>query len=226
MERLFGLIKARKTEALWLLCFALLPLLAGSGMVLLAIEQSEILKEFSFQSWALLFLFLSIPIACSLIPNTLAGLMAGYFLGWYGLAGMTLSFSIACLFGYFLGSLSGKGFIEEVCRLWPVLEGVLARFRTRPLSLAFSLRLMPAPPFAVGSLLLAWLHLPLKAVFWGSVAGMIPRMALVVWIGHLAGDLSRVVHNPSSDLRLSIPFTFFAGLGILVFYLRFLRKSN
>jgi uncharacterized membrane protein YdjX (TVP38/TMEM64 family) len=219
-------MRKRKAESLWLLCFALLPIIAGSGMVLFAIEHTEALKGFSFQSWAFLFLFLSIPIACSLIPNTLAGLMAGYFLGWYGLAGMTLSFSIACLFGYFLGRLSGKGFIEEVCRLWPALEGVLERFRTRPLSLAFSLRLMPAPPFAVGSLVLAWLHLPLKAVFWGSVSGMIPRMALVVWLGHLAGDLSRALHQPSSDLRLSIPLTFFAGLGFLIFYLRFLRKSN
>jgi len=226
MERLLGLIRKRKTEAFWLLCFALLPLIAGSGMVLIAMEQTEALKEFSFQSWVLLFLFLSIPIACSLIPNTMAGLMAGYYLGWYGLAGMTLSFSMACLLGFFLGRLSGKGFIEEVCRLWPDLEAVLARFRTRPLSLAFSLRLMPAPPFAVGSLVLAWLKLPLKAVFWGSVSGMIPRMALVVWLGHLADDIRRALLQPSSDLRLAIPFTFFAGLGILVFYLRFLRKSK
>lgn len=207
------------------MAFAVLPFIAGSGLVYFGMENRQLIEGFSLQHWILLFLLLAIPIAMSLIPNTLAGLMAGYFLGWAGLAGMILSFSTACLLGFSFGKLSGKGFIEDVCQLWPSLKDLLTRFQKRPFSLVFSLRLMPAPPFAVGSLLLSWLDVPLRAVFWGSLAGMFPRMFLVVWLGQLASDISRLAGGSMTDSRLVVSLTFFAGLGLLIFYLRFLRKS-
>ena len=226
MQRIFQLLRNKRTESLWLASFALLPFISGSALVFLGLQYEPFINSLSFGQWVLVFIVLAIPIAFSLIANTLAGLLAGYFLGWPGLAGMTLSFSFANLIGYYLGRLTGRGFLDEICRIWPGMEQIFARFRARPLSLVFSLRLMPAPPFAVGSLVLAWLKLPFSTVFWGSMLGMIPRMALVVWLGHLAGDVNRLIRDSEAGSPLSLIVSAFAGLGMLIFYIRFFRKST
>ena len=174
----------------------------------------------------MIFFLLSVPIAFSLIPNTLAGLIAGYFLGWLGLPAMVLSFSLACLIGFFIGGFSGKGLLDDVCSLWPSLSGIIQRFKDKPFSLVVALRLMPAPPFAIGSLVLAWIKIPLKSFFWGSLAGMIPRMSLVVWLGHLGGDLQRLASGSAGDYRVSLAITAFAGLGLFILYFRFIREQK
>ena len=139
---------------------------------------------------------------------------------------MAPSFSFANLIGYSLGKITGRGLLDDVCQIWPGMEQIFERFRARPVSLVFSLRLMPAPPFAVGSLILAWLKLPFLTVFWGSMLGMIPRMALVVWLGHLAADVDRLIRDSEAGSPVSLILTAFAGLGLLILYVRFFRKST
>jgi uncharacterized membrane protein YdjX (TVP38/TMEM64 family) len=225
MQRVFQLLRNNKKQSLWLAVFALMPFISGSALVYLALKYAAFLNSMSSVQWIGVFIVLAFPVAFSLIANTLAGLLAGYFLGWPGLAGMILSFSLANLIGYSLGRLTGRGLLDEVCRIWPGMEQIFARFRARPVSLVFSLRLMPAPPFAVGSLVLAWLKLPFTTIFWGSMLGMVPRMALVVWLGHLAGDVNRLISDSEAGSPVSFMLSVFAGLGFLFLYIRFFRKS-
>lgn len=224
MKTILGFLGRRKKQAVWLAVFALLPLLAGSGLVILVSRYREFLGGLGSLDWLLVFLFLSLPIALSLVPNTLAGLLAGYFLGWAGLPAMVISFSLACLIGYRLGKITGEGFLEDASALWPALSDLHRRFSRRPLSLVFALRLMPAPPFAIGSLVLAWLKIPFSSYFAGSLAGMMPRMALVVWLGKFAGDLQQI--SAGADVRQVLPVSLLAGLGLLILYLRFFRGEN
>ncbi len=226
MSLIFELLRKRKSEAIWLSLFALLPIFVGSSLIFLVVKNRQYLEGLSGSGWLLIFFLLSLPIAFSLIPNTLAGLIAGYFLGWLGLPAMVLSFSLACLIGFFIGGFSGKGLLDDVCSLWPSLSGIIQRFKDKPFSLVVALRLMPAPPFAIGSLVLAWIKIPLKSFFWGSLAGMIPRMSLVVWLGHLGGDLQRLASGSAGDYRVSLAITAFAGLGLLILYFRFFRKQK
>lgn len=226
MQRILQLLRKKKAVSLWLAAFAVLPFISGSALVYLALQYKSVIHSLSFLQWVALFFMLAFPIAFSLIANTLAGLLAGYFLGWPGLAGMALSFSIANLIGYALGKITGSGLLDEVCQIWPGMEQIFERFRARPVSLVFSLRLMPAPPFAVGSLVLAWLKLPFVTIFWGSMLGMIPRMALVVWLGHLAGDVDRLIRDSETGSPVSFVLSAFAGIGLLILYLRFFRKSS
>lgn len=193
------------SSARWALFFLILPLFTGSAMSYWAISKSSLLHSFSAYEWGLLFLLLAIPIAFSIIPNTVAGLLAGYFLGFWGFLGMVLSFSIASILGFKIGQKLDSDIRETIFNLWPASRATFENLKKESLWTVIFLRLSPAPPFAVGSLLLAWIQAPLQRFFWGSLLGMFPRMALVVSIGSQASQLAGMIKNPgqSSELRWS-----------------------
>jgi uncharacterized membrane protein YdjX (TVP38/TMEM64 family) len=206
-------IYRRKKEVVLFILFSFLPLATSSLVVLESIQHQKYLSELSFLSWLLIFALLSIPISLSLIPNTLLGLMAGYFLGWAGLAGMTLSFGLACIWGYWFGLLVGKDFIHDVQETWPELGKHISRFRNQPVPLVSGLRLLPVPPFAIGSIVLAWLEIPFRIYFFASLAGMLPRMALIVFIGGIAKNLEDLIEGRSGLTGLIVSALLLAAIG-------------
>jgi uncharacterized membrane protein YdjX (TVP38/TMEM64 family) len=226
MKSLKDLIVGRKRESFLLMGFALMPMLLGSALVLEVVGHHQLISKFTMTEWFLVFVLLSIPIAFSLIANTLAGLLAGYFLGWLGLPFMALSFSLACMLGYAIGRLFGSGLKDDIIAIWPAAKGLLDRLGDKPFSLVFTLRLLPAPPFAIGTLFLSWLRVPFPSFMAASFLGMIPRMAIVVWFGSITGDVVAMVHNPMEDLRLKIAFGLIAGVGLLFFYFKFMYNRS
>jgi uncharacterized membrane protein YdjX (TVP38/TMEM64 family) len=219
------LISRRWREGALLLLFSILPFASSSVVLILVLRHQDFLQQLSPAGWALVFFILSIPIALSFIPNTIAGLLAGYFLGWAGLTGMTLSFSLACIWGFFLGKSAGGKFLDDVLELWPALQKYIARFRKKPAMLVSALRLLPAPPFAIGSLVLTWLHVPFPLYLRASIAGMLPRMALVVFIGAMARNLQELTQTENADYRLVAGMVLLGLTGIYLIY-RFLRSPN
>ena len=228
MKSLKDLVAGRKRESFLLMVFGLMPMLLGSALVLEVVGHHQLISKFSMTEWFLVFILLSIPIAFSVIANTLAGLLAGYFLGWLGLPFMAISFSLACMLGYAIGRLFGSGLKQDIIAIWPAAKALLDRLGDKPFSLVFTLRLLPAPPFAIGTLFLSWLKVPFPSFMLASILGMIPRMAIVVWFGSITGDVVAMVQNPMEDQRLKIAFGIIAGIGLLFFYFRFIynrRKS-
>lgn len=223
MTKLWQLITRRKRESLLLLSLSLLPLLSASGLIYLIFQYSGMIEELSYSEWMVLFILLSFPIAFSLIPNTLAGLLAGYFLGAAGLAGMLLSFSLACIWGFFLGKLAAPDLLKDLEKIWPQLPEHIARFRERNFQLVAGLRLLPAPPFAIGSLVLSWLRLPFRSYFIASIAGMLPRMALMVFAGSIAQNLEELIRNSARDYRLYLGLLVFTLAGGLMLFIQFRR---
>lgn len=223
---IWKLITRRKRESLLLLTFSVLPLLSSSGLLYLVIEYRQQIGESGFSYWFILFILLSVPIALSLIPNTLAGLLAGYFLGWAGLAGMLLSFSLACIWGFLLGRLADSDLLEEIEKNWPQVTRHISRFREQPFFLVSGLRLLPAPPFAIGSLILSWLRLPFIAYFFASIAGMIPRMALVVFSGSLAHNLENLIRQTTGNPHLYIIMLLTGLAGSLILFVKFRPQAT
>lgn len=225
MKRFLTLLSRHRSEWLLLMLFTVLPLLSSSAVILLVLNHGNTLAEMSRSGWIFLFILISVPIAFSLIPNTLAGLLAGYFAGWAGLAGMTVSFSLACIWGYFLGRIAGKNLLKDVIQIWPKLERHISAFRNNPGYLVSGLRLLPAPPFAIGSLILVWLGVPFRTYFTGSIAGMLPRMALVVFASSMARNLEELLRNKIFDYRIFASMLILALLGLFMI-LRYFRKSR
>ena len=214
-----------KPESRWLALFAILPLLVGSALAFWALDEKEWLLSLSVPSWILLFSLLSVPIAFSLIPNTLAGILAGYLLGMWGLAGMSLSFFLASVMGYFFGRRLDAGLREEIFRIWPAAKKSLENLQGNSVSVVMAFRLLPVPPFAIGNLLLAWLRVPRPSFLIGSMAGMIPRMALVVWLGSRVDDVVFLMQHPMQVKEIQ-GFTLIAALLALVLLVYRLRKKT
>lgn len=213
-----------KPESRWLALFAALPLVVGSALAFWALDEKEWLLSLSVPSWILLFSLLSVPIAFSLIPNTLAGILAGYLLGMWGLAGMSLSFFLASVMGYFFGRRLDAGLREEIFRIWPAAKKSVENLQGNSVSVVMAFRLLPVPPFAIGNLLLAWLRVPLASFLTGSMAGMIPRMALVVWLGSRVDDVVFLMQHPMQVKEIQ-GFTLGAFLLALVLLVYCLRKK-
>lgn len=212
-------------ESRWLALFAILPLLAGSAMAFWALDHKEWLLSLSGVQWLLVFSAMAIPIAFSLIPNTLAGILAGYFIGMWGLAGMCLSFFLASVIGYFFGRRLDSGLKEQIFRIWPSAEKAIQKLEGNSVSVVMAFRLLPVPPFAVGNLLLAWLRIPLSSFLLGSMVGMIPRMAVVVWLGSQVNDILFLLQHPMKAKEMQV-FSLVAVLVAVVIVFLGLRRNS
>ncbi len=206
-----------KGETWFLLCFSLLPWLAGSGLLIWGIHQKSWLLAQPPLVWILIFAALSVPITLSLIPNTMAGLFMGFLLGFWALPGMVISFSIASVLGFFLGKKIDSGLKDTLFSIWPSWKTGFEKLKGRSFFLVVSFRLMPIPPFSIGNLLLAWFNLPFSTFFWASFLGMLPRMALVVWLGQNIRDLVYIIQHPGEMKELTW-FSWLAFVAIVLFW--------
>jgi len=216
----------QKPESIWLLLFAALPLLVGSALAFWALEEKEFLFKLGFWGWALIFSLLSVPIAFSLIPNTLAGLLAGYFIGMWGFPGMAWCIFLACIMGYYFAKSLDSGIQKEIFKIWPATEKAAQKLEANSFSVVFLFRLLPAPPFAIGNLLMAWFKIPFPQFVLGSLAGMTIRMTIIVWIGSKAKDIIQMLKHPQQvpELQWFTVGGTMIGLILLFFVLRKSRR--
>lgn len=92
----------------------------------------------------------------------------------------------------------------------PTIEG-----RTRTLGIITLIRIPPNSPFALTNLLMASARVPLPLFVIGTAVGMLPRTALVAWIGSTVESLT------TDSLNEAKPGWFLAvaiGLSLLVLY--------
>lgn len=215
----------RQPETRWLLIFAACPLLFGSLVTWWAYHEQVLIRSLGPVQWTLIFFFLSIPIVLSLVPNTLLGLITGYFLSWWALPGMVISFMLASFLGFLLGRRIDSGLKNTIFQIWPESRQSFERMQGDPVQVVAAFRLLPVPPFAIGNLLLAWLDLPLKPYLQGSLLGMLPRMAFVVWLGSGLSNLLELVQNPSSTRYLNW-FSWLVLIPVWLFFRRYFRSSR
>ena len=222
-EKYISLVK--KPETIWLILFATLPLLVGSAIAFWALEEKEFLMKLGFWGWFLIFSLLSIPIAFSLIPNTLAGLLAGYLIGMWGFPGMAWCIFLACFMGYYFAKSLDSGLQSEIFKIWPAAEKAAKKLEANSFSVVFLFRLLPAPPFAIGNLLMTWFNIPFLQFLLGSLAGMTIRMTIIVWIGAKAKDIIQMLKHPQQVPELQWFTVGGTTIGIILLYF-VLRKSK
>ena len=189
-----------------------MPLVTGSALAWWAWQHHHFLETMHPASWLALFCIMAVPNALSLIPNTLVGLLAGHFLGMKGLGGMVVSFMLASVLGYFMGRILDAGLKESVFAVWPAARKTSEKLQRKSVFVVALFRLSPAPPFAVGSLMLSWFRVPLASFLWGGLLGMLPRMAVVVWVGSQAVNMVQLLRHPGQSTEIQ----WITALGVLV----------
>lgn len=146
----------------------------------------------------------------SLLPTNVIGILCGWAFGFpLGIVlHMTAIVGAALISSYVLAPLAGNNFQEFLTHhaKAKVLHKSLLQKNFRRTTLIITLlRLSPAMPFALTNLLMTAAKVPLTSFLIGTLIGMLPRSAAVVFFG--AG---------LSELNLSEPFnvwTFVFGIG-------------
>lgn len=210
-----------KPEVRWLFLFGTLPLVTGSALAIWGYQQRLWLQDLSWIPFVGFYLILAFPISFSLIPNTITGLLTGYIFGWKALPGMVLTYGFAAVIGYFFSKKIDHGLLPKILKIWPKAGQMLNHAQKKSLLFVMAFRLLPAPPFAIGNLLLAWLNVPFITYMIGSILGMLPRMTLVVAIGKESNNILHTLQNPSESTEIQV-FTYISlvialALGLLLF---------
>jgi len=166
---------------------------------------------------------LSLPVATFM--TLLGGFLFGQFLG-------TVTVVISATLGattLFLAMRSAsESYVKEKAGPW--LQKMKKGFQENAFYYLLTLRLIPLFPFVAVNLAAAFLQIPLRTFFWGTLIGIIPGSFVYVSIGNSFKD---VIQEPNFSPKIILEphiLIGFIGLGILsllpVFYKRYLRSRS
>ena len=129
-----------------------------------------------------------ILVGTSLLPTHVLALTGGWLFGFK--MGLVYSFSGICLaaiIGYFLSRLLCCEKLSIHLEQFERFQKTLDHLKKKPLGALWGLisliRLSPIIPFAMTNVMLASLKIPFHSFFAGTLLGMLPRTALMVFAG-------------------------------------------
>ncbi len=211
-----------------MLVTALLPLFFFSA-VLIWLQNNAWLFELPMFKVILITSFFSVLlIGLALTPSTVIAILCGYFLGWYGLIPVFISYPLAAALGLWVGRviLHFKG-IPPFERL-PAYRPYLHALKKHEWMMTAYMRLSPVMPFAMMNVFLASLPIRWFHYITGSMAGMLPRTLLFFWAGMNAREIWFLVREPTLDGAWRIfpaLMVFVALFGLVYIFKRVLKEA-
>lgn len=159
------------------------PLICSSFFTWMILTNEEWFVSFEWFQWAIFFIIsvLTMTLACT--PTTYVAVVSGYFLGYWAIIPVVISYQLACALGYALARKIDQGFVKRLSVHYPRISEVIGRVQTNQLSIALLSRLSPALPFALMNLVLSTAGLRFRQFFFGGLLGMLPRTVFSVWVG-------------------------------------------
>jgi uncharacterized membrane protein YdjX (TVP38/TMEM64 family) len=164
--------------------------------------------------------------ALALLPTHAVSLASGYLLGAW--AGPLLAWAVVVagsMLGYRVGRmLAGRGLAEQITELrqaWHTDGETRAASVRQATTWVTLLRLSPLAPFAATNAGLAALGVPFRGYVLGTALGMLPRVAVVAWLG--AGMHRLDWSSPHSPWLLGLGLL--ATVLLLAFIARFARAA-
>lgn len=143
----------------------------------------------------------------ALLPTNVLGIVSGWAFSFpTGLAAMLVGICGAALLTYFIAQrLSGdrlQSIIERKPKARALRRALLQESLAQTILIVILLRLSPAMPFSMTNLLMAATNVPLPAFLVGTVFGMLPRSAAVVYFG---SELSELNFSQPNELWMILP---------------------
>jgi len=190
--------------AITLLVTAILPL-AFSSVGIVVIHQNSWLFDLPGPKLFSIFTICSvILVGLALVPSTIVAILAGYFLGLYGLLSILISYPLAAILGLYIGRLIVRVVGIKQFSQMPDYADYVEGLARHELLFVINLRLSPALPFAMINVLLATLPITWFRYIAGSLIGMLPRTALFFVIGLNADQIWDVIKNPELEGAISL----------------------
>ena len=212
-----------------LLTMALLvvvPLVGSSSLVLFLSTHQGLLQHLTPLQLLLYFALMGLTMAIALTNSTFVVIVTGYFLGWAGLPGMIVSYTLAAALGYELAHRLDQDKIRSFLRHFPKAEAVLGELQNQSWQLILLTRLSPVLPFALMTFVLAIVGVPRGRFLAASVLGMLPRSLFFYWLGTKAQDVLALLRNPEEGTVSKLVVLVLVAVSVLGLYLVFNRALN
>ena len=214
---------------LLMLFFAFFPLLISSFILILIQNNSWVFELNGF----LLYFYFSIAsvflIGFALSPSTVIAVLSGFYLSWYGLIPIIVSYPIAAIIGLFFSKIIINIFgISSILKI-DEMRTYAQKLSANQFLLVASLRLSPVLPFAMINIFLATLPLNLLKYTFASMLGMLPRTLVFFWAGLNARDVWIFLQKPDFEgLWNLFPFLLIliSLIGILIVLKKVVSTNN
>lgn len=204
-----------------------MPLTFSSLLGWTIYENETAITAFSTMQWGLFFLVTILTMAFALTPTTVIALVSGYFLGYFAIFPLLITYSLASIIGYYISTPLGKRFHTTLHEAYPTLDQLIEKTTTTsPSAFAFFCRISPILPFAVMNVVLPFIGIKFKPFFWGGMAGMLPRTTLAVVTGSVASNLVSIMKHPNNTSYMQIGFAVLLVISIFGFILLFKRFTK
>jgi len=198
-----------------LLLSVMAVLLPGLGVLLAARFLPGVVegwRAFGFAGWIGLVVMAGVFSCVALVPTHLTSLLAGFLYGVAGgLAAALMVVAIGTVVGFRLAARMTDGEVREFIRRYRWGRVLSREFLERnPVRTGAAIglaRLAPQMPFALGNVLAASAKAPPLPLLVGTLLGMFPRVALVVWVG---SELAFWI--PGAPLPVGLIFALVAGV--------------
>ncbi|CAN5802829.1 hypothetical protein BH11PLA1_BH11PLA1_13810 [soil metagenome] len=124
------------------------------------------------------------------LPTYAASILGGWALGFaLGFPAALVGFTGGALIGFGVARLAARERVERILAAqprWRAVRDALVRGGfLRSTAIITLVRLPPTSPFAIGNLVMASVKAPLGPFIIGTILGMAPRTAAVVWVATL-----------------------------------------
>ncbi len=180
---------------------ATLPALGGITLLYFVKDLGEWLRSHGTEgllAYAGLFAILS---GLALIPTYASSIIGGWAFGLArGISGALAGFVGGSIIAYFIARRTAAARVEGVLRDHPkwtvVRDALVGGGALKTLGIVILLRVPPTSPFAITNLVLASVRVPLWIYVLGTLVGMAPRTAFMVYLASSVRDLREAAEHP------------------------------
>jgi len=190
--------------AITLLVVALIPLAFSSVGIFIIHQNSWLFDRPGLELFSIFTILSAVLVGLALVPSTIVAILAGYFLGLYGLLSLLISYPLGAIIGLYLGRLIVRVVGIKQFSQMPDYADYVKSLARHELLFIVNLRLSPALPFAMINVLLATLPISWLRYITGSLLGMLPRTALFFVLGLKADQIWDVIRNPELEGAISL----------------------
>jgi len=202
----FNFLGQKGSSLLLLFILFVLPFITTSGIIILIIKNEEVIKHFSLTEWILLYSIASFCMALAITHTTFIALASGFFLGFFSIPFIAISYTIASIIGYYAVKALDKGKFYTMVNSLKGADRIINHLKKDEAKVIFFARLSPVLPFAMTNALLSILDANLYKLLFSGFWGMLPRTILFVWIGSKAAYIKDALEHPQENTPEKILF--------------------
>jgi uncharacterized membrane protein YdjX (TVP38/TMEM64 family) len=197
-KQLCSIFSKDKSYFLFLLIFAVMPLIVSSFIIVLFQEKQDLINN-DFYSIVLFYIIATFTMTFALTPTLFIAVISGFYFSWYGLLGVLIAYPTAAVTGLLLGRLLMRVSTKRDYFDNQKLRDFSADLSASQLPLLIFCRLSPLMPFAMTNIAMARMEISWINYIAGTMIGMFPRTFLFFLAGKNTKEILLFIENPNKN---------------------------